>query len=76
MKLNKYDLAIISEMVTMLSQKYKPKPCSEVVIDRVNSYSKYDITLDQSKIDSFITKLERNEYRTFGFRGGNKDGNI
>ena len=76
MKINKYDLAIISEMVTMLSQKYKSNPCSEVVIDRVNSYSKYDITLDQKKIDSFIKKLEKNEEKTFGFRGGNKDANI
>ena len=54
MKINKYDLAIISEMVTMLSQKYKSNPCSEVVIDRVNSYSKYDITLDQKKLIALL----------------------
>tara|TARA_Y100001937_G_scaffold23628_1_gene33691 strand:- start:250 stop:477 length:228 start_codon:yes stop_codon:yes gene_type:complete len=71
MKLNKYDLAIVGEMVTLLSQKCEPKACSDIVQDRVNGYPKYKISIDQGKIDSFIKKLQKNELKTFGFKGGN-----
>ena len=54
MKLNKYDLAIGGEMVTLLSQKCETKACSDVVQDRVNGYPKYKISIYQGKIDSFI----------------------
>ena len=69
---NKNDLAIIGEMVSLLSKKCEPKKCGEIVIENINNNSKHTISTDWNKVSSFIKKLEKYEVESFGFKGGRK----
>tara|TARA_R110002020_G_scaffold458682_1_gene676224 strand:+ start:315 stop:551 length:237 start_codon:yes stop_codon:yes gene_type:complete len=71
---NKNDLAIIGEMVSLLSKKCEPKKCGEIVIENINNNSKHTISTDWNKVSSFIKKLEQYEVESFGFKGGNGNG--
>lgn len=69
---NKYDLAIIGEMVTLLSKKCELEQCGEIVIKNINNNSKHIISTDWNKVSSFIKKLEQYEVESFGFKGGRR----
>ena len=73
---NKNDLAIIGEMVSLLSKKCEPKKCGEIVIENINNNSKHKISTDWNKVSSFIKKLEQYEVESFGFKGGRKEKTI
>ncbi len=69
---NTPDLAIIGEMVTLLSVKCQPIDCGEIVIENINNNPKHKITMDWNKVSTFIEKLGQYELKSFGFKGGRR----
>jgi hypothetical protein len=58
---NKSDIAIIGEMVTLLSKKYEPGSCGDVVIENVNKNPKIKTKVNWDSVESFIRRLQKYE---------------
>tara|TARA_Y100001937_G_scaffold23627_1_gene33688 strand:- start:250 stop:477 length:228 start_codon:yes stop_codon:yes gene_type:complete len=75
MKLNKYDLAIVGEMVNITSKHFMDKDktkVGDIIIKNIKNNPKHTIVINWNKIHSFIKKLEKNEEKILGFVN-NKD---
>mgnify|MGYP003121084616 CR=1 FL=1 len=75
MKLNKYDLAIVGEMVNITSKYFMDKDktkVGDIIINNIKNNPKHTIVINWNKIQSFIKKLEKNEEKILGFVN-NKD---
>ena len=75
MKLNKYDLAIVGEMVNITSKYFMDKDktkVGDIIIKNIKNNPKHTIVINWNKIHSFIKKLEKNEEKILGFVN-NKD---
>ena len=75
MKLNKYDLAIVGEMVNITAKHFMDKDktkVGDIIIKNIKNNPKHTIVINWNKIHSFIKKLEKNEEKILGFVN-NKD---